>query len=598
MATHEDILNLEDPSHINPAAAPVLPPHDAPKTKKVSGGKKISPKMLVVGGIVLAAIITAGVVFYMLTRGVQKEDVEFQFSGPDTVKSGEEVTIKIGYANNNGRITMQNTKLTLSVPKGFEYVSSSLTPQDQGSLTWDLGEVAPKTQQILEVHAKLYGDLDSTVKISGALTFTPSSLSKELTANADYSPSVVSPKISLDLDAPEKLDAGGQITYKLDITNNESTNYENAAIKFSLPKGFTALPTPEGTTTTDAPKYDKDSDTWKLGSMSPAQKKTITLLGRLDGASDEQQEIGVQLLLTKDGVNYVQEEASKVTVISSPSLSLTQTSSTETTTQGTEIKFLLTVKNTGSSALTNLALSEKLDSKVINPASLRIDSGGVFKDSTVSWDNTVVSNLKLLNPNQEFKIGFSLTPYKDITATGKEFSIIATPKITTGTQEVIGNVLTVKIKTTLDITSSVSPFDADGNPLGTGPTTPTVGQTTKYRLSFSITNKYNTLQNAKLVCNIPLGATYAGTAKTNPGQVVFDSTLKNAVWTIGTLNAKTEGTGTPTATGYFDVSVTPTAPNKGTALVLAKNCVVSGHDSFVNQDITVTLKTFATEKVQ
>ncbi len=598
MATHEDILNLEDPSHINPAAAPIVPPQGTSKTKNVSGGKKISPKILVIGGIILAAIITAGVVFYLLTRGVQKEDVEFQFSGPDTVKSGEEVTIKIGYANNNGRITMQNTKLTLTVPKGFEYISSSLTPADQGKLTWDLGEVAPKSQQILELRAKLYGDLDSVVKISGALTFTPSSLSKELTANADYSPSIVSPKIALDLDAPERLDAGGKIAYKLDITNNESTNYENASIKFSLPKGFAALPTSEETTTQDAPKYDKDSDTWKLGTLSPSQKKTISLSGRLDGASDEQEEVGVQLLLSKDGVNYVQEETSKVTVISSPSISLTQTSSAETTTQGTEIKFLLTVKNTGSSALTNLSLSDKLDSKIINPASFRIDSGGVFKDSVVSWDNTVVNNLKLLNPNQEFKIGFSLSSYKDITTTGKEFSIISTPKITTGTQEVTGNIITVKMKTTVDTTASVSPFDSNGNPLGSGPTTPTVGQTTVYRLSFSVANKYNTLQNTKLVCNIPLGATYVGTAKTTPGQVVFDSTLKNAVWTIGDLNAKTEGTGTPTATGYFDVSVTPTAPNKGSAMVLAKNCVVTGHDSFVNQDISISLKTLATEKVQ
>lgn len=598
MGKQEDILNLEDPSHINPATEPVVPQELTTQKNNIAGGKKIPKKMLIMGIVVILVLATIGTALYFMTSRVNKDDVEFQISGPESVKSGEEVVLKIGYANNNSRVTMQDTQLVLTVPKGFEFVSSSLSPTDSKNLTWNLGEVSSKTQQIIEVRAKFYGDIDSTVPVSGSLSFTPNSVTQKITDDAKYSPAIISPKVALDLNAPDTLDAGGKVTYQLDIVNNESSNYENASIKFSLPKGFTTLPAPEGTTTQDAPKYDKNSDTWKLGILTPSQKKTITLSGRLDGANGEQQDIGAQLLLTKDDVNYIQEQVSKVTVISSPSILITEQSSVSVANAGDEVRFLLTIKNTGNFPLTNLALSVALTSQVVNPSSLRIDSGGTFKDSVVSWDNTVVNSLKLLNPNQEFKIGFSVSSYKDITTTGKEFSIVATPKITTGVQEVPGDAITVKVKTALDVSSKASPFDSDGNPIGTGPTTPTVGKTTVYRISFTMTNKYNTLDNAKLVCNVPLGATYTGTPKTSPGTLVFDSTLKNVVWTIGTLRAKTEGSGTAIATGYFDVSVTPSEPNKKQAMTLAKDCVMSAHDSFVNQDISVTFKNFVTERVQ
>jgi uncharacterized repeat protein (TIGR01451 family) len=601
MGKHEDILNLEvDPSHINTAQSPVIPPNLDSKQKKSSGGKKKLPtKILVIGGMVLLALVTGAVILYFMTRGVQKEDVEFQFSGPDTVESGQDVTFEIGYANNNARVTMQDTELTLTPPKGFEFISSSLTPSDQANLKWSLGEVSPKSQQLLTIHAKFYGDLNANVALKGTLTFTPSSLGEKLTAEATYAPAISSPKITLDLTAPDTLDAGSQVTYELEVTNNENSNYDNALIKFVLPKGFSTLDTTSSTiANADAPKYDKESDTWKLGVLASGQKKTITLKGRLDGVNGEQEDLVAQLLLAKDGINYIQEEASRVTVISSPSISIQQETSLSTASAGQEIRFLFTIKNTGNSPLTNLTLTDTLDSKAIDPASIRIDSNGVYKNSSVVWDNTVVSSLKLLNPNEEFKIGFSLSPYSTITTAGKEFSIVSAPKIATGSQEVAGETATVKIKTAFDITVANSPFDSKGNPLGSGPTTPTVGQTTLYRLSFTITNKYNTLENAKLVCNIPLGSTYVGNAKTTPGTMVFDSTLKNAVWTIGTMNPNNNTKDLSVATGTFDLSVTPSAPNKGEEMVLAQKCVLSGRDTFINQDVTIPLKDFITEKVQ
>lgn len=562
------VLPLDDPgaSHMQNSISPVKKP----------GIKKLP--FLVAGGFILIVIVVT--TFVLLQNRVKKEDVVLSVEGPTSVKSGDPVTFSIHYTNNNPKVALSGSKLVLHAPAGFIFVSSDLAPSDKENISWDLGEIVPSTDQSIQVTGKFFGDVNTVLKTSADLTFTPQGSNTSLTAMGDYEPSVIPPSLTVDIDAPKTLSSGGRATYVIDVKNTADATYENLVLQIATPDGLSVektVPAPDTGT----------KDTWSFSTLPSGKSAHIEVTGILSGTTDEQKVFGLKVQNTSNKKNYLQIPASRVTVIAAPTISLTQTASEKNINAGDKVNFSLRVKNTGNAGFSNLTLNVQLDSTVLNPQSVAVQDGGVLRGTKIVWDNTVLEQLRSLEPNSEFTVSFTVASYKTLTPRAKNFSITATPSITIGSTVIPGAPTTVKILTELTATASASAFDSNKNPVGSGPTTPKVGQTTTYRTSWTVVNMYNEVQNGKITCTIPLGATYVKNAKVPDGtNVVFDEPTKTFIWNLSTLKAKSETETGSTLNGYFDVSVTPSAPDAGRLIALTSKCTLTGHDTYTDTDIS------------
>lgn len=543
---------------------------------------------LIIALIIVAAIVVAVIVVYFQLR-VSNDEISIRVTAEDVIKSGQETSLRISYANNDSGNTLTESSVKLSVPTNFIFVSSDLDPVSEESLEWNLGDIESGTEQSFEVRGIFYGDADAALTVAANLDFTPSGFGGEQEITSSLAINIAAPSFALDLDAPESVNAGSEVTYEFEITNTESTTYTDYQVEFIYPEGFTP--------TAQEPEPNT-GEIWQLEDFEPNETIKVTVRGRLDGTTDERKNIGVQAgNVDVEGNFFLQLSISDVTVIAAPTITVTQSSSLETANAGEQIKYIAKVTNVGNSALTNLSLRMRFDSLVVDPSSIAIDSGGRLDGTTIIWDNTVIDGLRVLEPNKSFEVGYSLSTYESLTPQEKDFTIVSTPEITSGEQTIGGEVVTTKIRTELESEVAASTFDDDGEPIGSGPTTPKVGQTTTYRTSWDFASKYNEVSNAKVSCTIPIGATYVTSKVDDRTKFVYDDVAKTFIWDLGTMPSKTAKPSNADIAGTVDISITPSIANSGDKMQLAKSCRFVGTDAFTNEEISFVIEEITSETV-
>jgi len=583
---------VQQPPVIPPPSQPIPPPG---KPQQQDGKKPKKPmkrlKFVIAGLVVLFAVVVAIVIVYQRVN-FSDEDVLFDVTGPVGVQSGKEASIEIRYENKTASNSLNGAILALEVPSNFHYVSSELSPTNSESLEWNLGDIGPKTEQTFIVTGIFYGDEGVTSDIKATLSADAGGLSGDVLMEKSYTGAIVPPNFEIDLDVPQALNAGSAIEYDLEITNQEKDPYRRLAVRATYPDGFTfesADPAPAS-----------GNNYWEVDEMQPGEKFRVVVRGLIAGETDEQKNVSVEIgNRDEENTFYVQYEANDVTIIASPTITISQSASVNVASAGDSVKFVMTVTNVGSSALTNLELHATIESPVVNKQSLVIDSGGVLRDNTITWDNTVIKALKVLEPNQSFEVGYAVATYPTLTARGNNFTIISTPNIQLGQQDISGEVATVKIRSLLGIKAVPSPFDSLGNPVGPGPTTPKVGQETTYRLMWTLDNHYNEILDARVSCTIPIGSTFLDSYDVSEGtSLAFDSVAKTVIWTIGKIQPKTlVGSGAVVA-GYFDVKISPSITDVEQQIILARGCRFAGTDGFTKEEKTPVIEDLLSEEVR
>jgi hypothetical protein len=100
-----------------------------------------------------------------------------------------------------------------------------------------------------------------------------------------------------------------------------------------------------------------------------------------------------------------------------------------------------------------------------------------------------------------------------------------------------------------------------------------VGQTTSFKIYWTVKNNLHELTDTRVVLNLPSYVSWGGNNNTKVGSLYYNKAAHQVVWAIGRLPlsvAQSEAS--------FNVSITPLEANKNKILVLSPGTTVSAMD--------------------
>jgi uncharacterized repeat protein (TIGR01451 family) len=187
-------------------------------------------------------------------------------AGPDGATTGARVVFPIQLAN-HGAAPLTRVVLRAQLSPGLQHPQGTLIQADVGTLapgdsrTVHLEAVAAEVgRQVCEVSAEADGGLE---------------------AHSRAAVSVTRPAVTLRLDGPRQGKLGAELAFQVDLGNPGSGPAEDVRLTQVLPDGLEFVAASTGGAFDPA----RHVVTWTLGTLSPAQKQTVTLKlrGRLPG---------------------------------------------------------------------------------------------------------------------------------------------------------------------------------------------------------------------------------------------------------------------------------------------------------------------------
>lgn len=532
--------------------------------------------------------------FYKNGKSFNEANTIIRVDGPKEAEIGDEAVFSIYYKNGN-RVNLKDAVITLKYPEnGFSDIKdiSGFGTIKKQSIVWEIGEIAGGFEGTIKFSAKIIG-LNANL-LTAAMDYQSENFNSDFSAKNEYTFSIKSPKISLDLFAPKELVSGQEIKYVLAYTNSTPVNFDGVRIKFNYPAGFVF--------SGSNPKSGDANDIWEIQNLTKSSSGQIEINGVLGGGSAEVKITGVVIEQKDSEGNFVfnNEISAQTNIISSP-FSVTQTIN------GKEIyaasadeilNYTVRFRNLAQTPQNNLIVSVVLKGDSADFSTLAAENAAVDKSArTIIWDKKSKSELSSLAPDKEAEVNFSLKlknqlPVSDSAGTG--FLIEDTVILKDGNifnadganKTIISSAFEAKVNSFAALFTR-GYFNDDGRLAAAGPIPPKVGETTTYNIHWQILNTNNKIKNVKVAGVLPENVRWAGNIFPLEEKIFYDINSRTITWEAGALEPGV-GTLSPLREVLFQVSVNPTVQDIGKYLVLVDKNVLTATDDFTLSEISAS----------
>jgi|GEM_PF-5081304 len=561
-------------------------------------------KMLFIIGGVAAAILILVLVLVLGSGGgsYSGERVFLEIECPDSVPDGSEITYRIN-AINKEAVGLNNVELELLFPEGFTYTSSSME-KNEGANVWEIGDIEENHSQDLEISGTLTGTASELKVVKGVMRFQPAGLSSEFAVEAENSTVIAAGNVSLTIDAPQNTASGNEIEYNVRYENLGGEEETGWYVRLSYPEGFEyrgAEPSPADS-----------NNIWKLPGLESGEKGEIAISGILTGIDNEAKKVVAELGVMEDGTFRAQLTKEDTTVIVESVVLITESlagQETDVIDAGQELDFVIDYKNQGSVGLRNASIEVTLSNPDIIDFGKFEAEGGSYSDGKITWNSSGIPDLALIQPNTGGEIEFSLAikdrlempidsvEDKNFTLDTQAFLISDDiPLSISAEHKVESEPLDLKLNSFITVDAQGFYYDQfTGEPIGSGPMPPEVGEKTTYHIIWEVTNMANDLSDAKVSVVLAPGASYADNANVTHGQdIQFDPKTSSVTWDIGRVPANT-GTFSEKIMASFDVSITPGEDKVGQYVQLLQETVFSAFDTFTESELMGEDESLTTE---
>ena len=364
-------------------------------------------KLFAFGFLILLAI---ALVFFFLGRGSFREGgVELEIEGPKEISSGELISYKVTYKNEN-KVFLNNVKLNFFYPSDAVVIRDG-NVLDVANENFDLGELKSGESGEKILTAFIVGDRGNIKTAKALLTFKPSTINSAFQKEASLAMTITTLAVPITLVAPPTVINGQNINYLIDYRNQSKEDLKDLRFIVRYPDGFSpAKFSPPPTS------RNQNQSVWEAPALKVGEGSRITLQGPLRGNEGEAKIVSVTLqkkITAADSdiyVNFERTEASSV--ISTPPLSVefVLNDSTDYTAHlGDILRYRVNFKNNSDADIANFSLSVRLEGNMFDFATVK--SSGFFdgRQNTIFWNGSTVPNLNNLRPRHagtvEFEIG-------------------------------------------------------------------------------------------------------------------------------------------------------------------------------------------------
>lgn len=572
----------EEPQHWQNEPAP------APVKKKMSFA--FAFLLGSAGFFIIAGAVTAAILFFG-ARSVGSDNVTISTEGsPFAAGGGEDVPISIAIRNANP-VPISNALLSLQFPDG----TTAATNTSVALQNWheSLGTLAAGETVRRTVHASFFGSENQKVTIPIVLEYKTQDSNATFTKKSSYNLTISTSPVGLTVTTLSEIASGQPLTMSVLVRSNAQAPLKNVAVRASYPSGFSVKSTSPSAS---------DGTLFVIGTLNPGEEREVRVTGTLIGTEGEERVFRFTAgTLTSEGANtFAVSYLSKDAPISikkpffSVDLAMNHDSASPSLTvrAGEQVTGLLTWTNSLSTGIQDGRVTVALSGGALGD---RVDTVNGFyssKDKTVLFSKDTASGLSLLNPGDTGNGSFTFT-----TKSGSALAGAQSPTITvtvsvsgrrvgeTGVPETVNSTIVRTIKIAADLTASASATYTGGPFKNTGPIPPTIDKETTYTVMLGVANSVNSVANASVSMTLPSYVRYTGQATEG---VKYNESTRTVTWAAGNLSANAKGD------AAFQVALTPSASQKGSAPTLTSQISVTGFDRFSQNQIQTNLPAVTT----
>lgn len=557
---------------------------------------KINIKHVVAG---LGLILLVAIIFFFIGKDSFNEgDVELKIESVTETTSGDLVTYKVTYKNDND-INLTDAKLNILYPK------DSIAVKD-GNITeltaenFDIGQIDDGKSGERELSAYIVGDKGSIGTLKAILTYEAGNLSSTFRKEAIFATTIVNLAVPITLVATPTIVSGQNTSYLIDYRNQSGQDLENLRFLVKFPQGFTPSrfsPQPSVRPTGQA--------IWDVTKLKQGDGSRITIEGRLTGGEREAKVVLVTLqkkITTPSGDVYVDFQKSEASsVISTPPLSLVlrlNDSDNYVAHLADALHYKLRFQNNNSEDISGLSLSVRLDGNMYDFATIRSDGFFDGRLNTIFWNASTTPALNILQANQFGTVEFEVRLKSGFSSGLDASDSLIKASAHLETSNVPANIDLDKLSSDDEIITRISTaptFDqklfVNDSVLGSsGPYPPKINQKTAFNARWDLVNPANDVSSAKITATLAPGVVWENKVRVSGTSVqpTYNSRLNTVTWDLDTLPVGT-GINFPIYEAFFQISITPSVNQAGQSPPLLKNVRFDGVDTFTKEKIARTI---------
>jgi hypothetical protein len=539
-------------------------------------------------GAVVFFLASLSAAYFFLSGGrnlVSADKIDMTVSGPVTTAAGDTLPLAIEIYNRNPS-PLQIADVIVEYPPGTRDPSDST--KDLLRTRLSLGTIDSGKRIATSTSAVLFSEEGTEQKITVSLEYRVPGSSAIFLKESGYSVRIGASPLSLTVSAPESINSGQDIDITLSVSSNSSAPLQNVVLSADYPFGFTFK--------SADPKPSFSNTLWALSTFSPEQKQIIHIRGTLSGQDEEDRifrfKVGLASEQDATQLGTAFAETDQTVTVARPFIDTRlsvngQNASPVIVRPGDTAHVEVSWKNNLPTKLTDGSVIVKLSGDAVDKKSVRVLKG--FYDSgknTVSVDKRDDPALAVINAGDSGVESFTF----DVAAVPSTGSGRVNPTITlsvaflanataeSGTPEQVR----ADTQGTITVSSAVRLSGValhNSGPLETsGPIPPKVEQKTVYTVVWTISNAVNDVSNATVKATLPSYMTWEGVVSPGTADIAYDSTLGQVIWNAGAIRSGV-GFSTPAQTVAFQVGLTPSLSQIGTAPILIQDATLSAVDT-------------------
>ncbi|HBU28166.1 TPA: hypothetical protein DEB00_03555 [Candidatus Uhrbacteria bacterium] len=552
-------------------------------------------RRILLATLVLLIAVSAGIAGALLLNNPfgtgQSQMLTFDINtSQEAIVSGQETVITIPYSNPSS-VPIAKLEVILHVPDQFVLTQATPEPVKTDPLTWAVGSVDPNEHGEIVVHGIFYEAPGTAITLQTITRYSPANFSSPFEDIESESILIEQSIFQASVTGPDRAIPGESVTYTVVVEQSEEAPQTNAELQLAIPNGFHI---DKASTATD----QEGITVWTIPELTREEPFSLTLTGTFASDADGEQTLTASAGVRQDARFIPQSEASFLSQVlaSDFALSLIVNGQTENSVliPGDDLTINISLDNRGEEIAKDLTIELFIDAgsdRVRLGDRSGIPNGDVY-GSKINWDKRDMNRLETLRGGEGASIDVAI-PTKEEGAT--TIKLHAEARITNVSDIAINRVIvsspiTIRIASDLSGTSQAQYYDVQGVPLGRGPLPPQVGEETTYRVTWTVANALNDIEDLVMVASVPSDAVWGGLISATQGTVTYDSVANRVRWAIGNLAA---GATPPVA--LFDMRVQPTSADVNTFLDLLGTGSLTAVDITTGSTVSATAPALTSE---
>lgn len=574
--------------------------------EKFERGSNLGRIISFIIGLLAIVLLTLATGYYVFREpkliNINQGDVSFEIKGNDDVASGEEVIYIVDYKNNY-KVDLTNNEIKLSYPEGFIAKMVEPTPSDEKYNIWRFDKLKPGEEGQIKIKGVITGNIGEKKEIKGDFKYNPANTTAYFNKAVSLNVNVSNIYLALNIEGPESFKAGEKNKLKIKYVNNSTETLESLRLIVFYPRDASLfvdgkevfqsqIQNGENTFAVDIEKIEG-----KKGNELDAD---LSLASQATGAKIKSQ-VGY-ILPNNDFITQAEDEKEFFVLKGdiSAQLMINGKSDQGFINNSEKLNYTLVIMNEN-----NVSAKEIIPKVIIDDTndlldwdSLEFREEGNLENREIFWDKEHIEKLAELASNDKVELNFSIALKE------KEHlnNIITEPLISwaeihvakmgdlENAKDLKSNLVTFSLNTDLEFNAEVRYFSNSGEPIGSGPLPPKLGEETAYKIFWNLKNNLNDAKDILIKAKLPENVRWNEKTEVDSGELYFDQKTRTIIWSVPKLPANLG----KSVEANFELSIKPENSDVDKVMILLKGVELVGYDSTTGAKLESNYNFFTT----